>query len=120
MAETTPKLAANPSLVLGKAVLRAAERMGIRQQALADIIGRDRSSISRAGVDPNSKSGELAKLLIRCYRSLAVLVDDNQQQLREWLATENRHTGGIPQDQLRSVAGLVAVTEYLDAIRGKL
>lgn len=120
MEATTAKPTADPSRVLGKAVLRAAERMGIRQQALADIIGRDRSSISRAGVDPDSKSGELAKLLIRCYRSLAVLVDDNQAQLREWLGTRNRHTGGVPREQLRSVAGLVVVTEYLDAIRGKL
>lgn len=120
MVATTPKLAANPSLVLGKAVLRAAERMGIRQQTLTEIIGRDRSSISRSGVDPDSKSGELAKLFVRCYRSLAVLVDDHQPQMREWLTTANRHTGGVPQEQLRTVAGLVCVTEYLDAIRGKL
>ena len=48
------------------------------------------------------------------------MVDDNQEQIREWLATPNRHTGGVPSEQLRSVAGLVAVSEYLDAIRGKV
>lgn len=109
-----------PGEVLGKAVLRAGERMGLSRRELGEVIGRDRSSISRSGVDPDSKSGELATLLIRCYRALAVMVDDNESQMREWLATPNRHTGGVPQQQLRSVAGLVAVSEYLDAIRGKI
>jgi hypothetical protein len=48
------------------------------------------------------------------------MVDDNPQQIREWLSTRNRHTGGVPEQQLKSVAGLVAVSEYLDAIRGKV
>ena len=110
----------DPSVVLGTAVLRASERMGLSRTELGEILGRDRSSISRAGVAPDSKAGELALLLIRCYRSLAVLVDDNTSQMREWLSTPNRHTGGIPAEQVRSVAGLVAVCEYLDAIRGKV
>ena len=109
-----------PSQVLGTAVLRAAERMGLSRTDLASIIGRDRSSISRSGVDPDSKAGELAKLLIRCYRSLAVMVDDNQEQIRQWLSTANRHTGGVPAQQLQTVAGLVTVSEYLDAIRAKV
>jgi len=112
--------AAAPNRVLGKAVLRAAERMGLSRTDLAEVIGRDRSSISRSGIDPTSKSGELAKILIRCYRALAVMVDDNQEQVREWLTTPNSHTGGVPAQQLRTVAGLVTVSEYLDAIRGKV
>lgn len=110
----------DPGRVLGKAVMRAAERMGLSRTELAEVIGRDRSSISRSGIDPESKSGELAKILIRCYRSLAVMVDDNQVQVREWLSSPNQHTGGVPEQQLRTVAGLVSVSEYLDAIRGKV
>ena len=106
--------------VLGTAALRAAERMGLSRTELGEVLGRDRSSISRSGIDPDSKSGELAKLLIRCYRSLAVLVDDDQSQIREWLTSPNRHIGGVPRDQLRSVPGLVTVCEYLDAIRAKV
>ncbi|MEM9404007.1 MAG: MbcA/ParS/Xre antitoxin family protein [Pseudomonadota bacterium] len=119
---TTPdkKPSVDPGRILGTAALRAAERMGLSRADLGEVLGRDRSSISRSGVDPESKSGELAKLLIRCYRSLAVLVDDDQGQIREWLTTPNRHTGGVPQDQLRTVPGLVTVCEYLDAIRAKV
>ncbi len=110
----------DPAAVLGKATLRAAARMGLSRDELSAVIGRDRSSISRSGIGPDTKSGELALLLLRCYRSLAVLVDDNEDQVREWLGTPNTHTGGVPREQLRDVAGLVRVTGYLDAIRGKL
>jgi hypothetical protein len=120
MAKAIPSAKSAPEQVLGTAVLRASERMGLSRADLAKVIGRDRSSISRSGVDPESKAGELAKILIRCYRALAVMVDDNPQQIREWLSTRNRHTGGVPEQQLKSVAGLVAVSEYLDAIRGKV
>ncbi len=120
MSATQSFVSSDAHRVLGKAVSRAAARMGIRQPQLAEIIGRDRSSIARSGIDPDSKAGELAKLLVRCYRSLAVLVDDNQLQIEEWLATPNMHTRGIPREQLSGVQGLVCVTEYLDSIRGKL
>ncbi len=120
MRETGRQAQPDPGAVLGKAVLRASESMGLSRAALGRVLGRDRSSISRAGVDPDSKAGELARLLLRCYRSLAVLVDDNDAQIREWLASPNMHTGGVPLEQLQSVAGLVTVCEYLDAIRGKV
>ena len=120
MVTANHKIEPDPSEVLGTAVLRASERMGLSRTDLARVIGRDRSSISRSGVDPDSKAGELAKILIRCYRALAVMVDDNPEQIREWLSTRNGHTGGIPEQQLQSVAGLISVSEYLDAIRGKV
>lgn len=120
MATTNERRAPDPAAVLGKATLRAAERMGLSRAELASAIGRDRTSISRAGIDPASKAGELAALLLRCYRSLAVLVDDEPAQMREWLETPNRHTGGTPRDQLLTVSGLVTVAGYLDAIRGKV
>jgi Antitoxin Xre/MbcA/ParS C-terminal toxin-binding domain/Antitoxin Xre-like helix-turn-helix domain len=114
------KLKPEPNAVLGKAVLRAAEHMGLSRSELGKALGRDRSSLTRSGVDPDSKAGELALLLVRVYRSLAVLVDDNAEQIREWLASPNRHTGGVPREQLLTVSGLVTVCSYLDAIRAKL
>ena len=120
MNKPEPSIEPAASEVLGKATLRAATRMGLSRDELGKALGRDRSSISRSGIDPESKSGELAMLLVRCFRSLAVLVDDNDAQMREWLSTPNTHTGGIPREQLKSAAGLVTVCEYLDAIRGKV
>lgn len=110
--------APDASEVLGKATLRAAQKLGLTRAELAEVIGRDRSSISRGGIPPESKAGELAALVVRCYRSLAVLLGGDEAQIQTWMATSNRHTGGVPREQVLSVAGLVRVCGYLDAIRG--
>jgi hypothetical protein len=38
--------------------------------------------------------------------------------MRHWMHTPNRDIGGVPAEQLGTVQGLVAVVEYLDAMRG--
>jgi hypothetical protein len=120
MSHPRPEVRPATNAVLGKAVLRAAERLGLSRTQLATALGRDRTSLTRSGVDPESKAGELAMLLVRVYRSLAVLVDDDEGQMQEWLVTPNRHTGGVPREQLLTVTGLVTVCTYLDAIRAKV
>jgi hypothetical protein len=105
--------------VLAKAVGRAARALGLNRQELGKVLGRDRSSISR-GIEPSTKPGELALLLVRCYRGLAVLVGQDAKAIKHWFDTPNSHTGGIPREQVQSVQGLVQVTEYLDAMRGKV
>ncbi len=117
-------LAAHPQIdessVLNKSLLRAGEALGLNRTALGEVIGRDRSTLSRGRIDPHSKAGELALMLIRAYRGLYVLVGGDEAALRHWMHTPNRHTRGVPAEQVRSVQGLVAVTEYLDAMRGKV
>jgi hypothetical protein len=105
---------------LTKAFLNAGKALGLTQDDLGAIIGRDRTLFRRGGLDPSSKAGELALLLIRVYRSLYALVGGQADDLKHWMHTENRHTGGTPAEQVKSVAGLVRVVEYLDAIRGKI
>ena len=109
-----------PAAVLGKALLRTGKAMGLTQQEVATAIGKDRSAISRATIDPDSKPGELAAYLIRIYRALFVLVGGDEMQIQHWMHTDNRHTGGVPAEQLKSIHGLIRVMEYLDAIRGKV
>ncbi len=105
--------------VLSKAVLNAGKALGLTQTEVGRIIGKDRTSIAR-GLDPASKAGELALMLIRCYRSLFVLVGGEQADLTHWMKTENRHIRGVPAEQVQSVQGLNRVLEYLDAMRGKV
>ena len=105
--------------VLAKATLSAGKALSLTQVEVGQIVGKDRTSIRR-GLDPDSKSGELALLLIRCYRSLHVLVGGKPDDIRHWMRTENRHTGGVPAEQVKSVQGLARVVQYLDAIRGKV
>lgn len=105
--------------VLATALINAGKALGLTQTDLGLIIGKDRTSISR-GVDENSKAGELALLLIRCYRSLYVLMGGNDKDMKHWMKTANLHTGGIPAEQIATVPGLIRVMEYLDAMRGKV
>lgn len=105
--------------VLAKATLNAGKALGLTQAEIGQIVGKDRTSIRR-GLDPDSKAGELALLLIRCYRSLHVLVGGQPVDMRHWMRTDNRHTGGVPAEQIRSVQGLAGVVQYLDAVRGKV
>lgn len=105
--------------VLTKATLRAGKALGLNQAEIGAVVGRDRTSLRR-GVDPHSKAGELAALLIRVYRSLYALTGGDANAMRHWMETENHHTGGVPREQIRTVSGLTQVLEYVDAIRGKL
>ena len=57
--------------VLKKAYLNAGKSLGLSRAALGEVIGRDRSTFARGGIDPAAKAGELALLLIRCYRGLS-------------------------------------------------
>ncbi len=105
--------------VLSKALLNAGRLLGLAQSDIGEIVGKDRSSIAR-GLDPASKSGELALLLIRCYRSLFVLVGGEPADLRHWMHTENRDLAGVPAELMRKAQGLIRVVEYLDAMRGRV
>jgi len=108
------------SATLTKALLSAGRALGLSQEALGQVIGRDRTAFHRAGIDPRSKAGELALLVIRLYRSLFVLVGGRPSDLQHWMRTPNRHTGGVPLEQMRTIPGLIRLVEYLDALRGKV
>ena len=110
--------------VLTKALLRAAERLAVRQRDIAAILGSSEASVSRLNqerkLDPSSKEGELALLFLRAYRSLDALVGGDEAAAREWMHAPNTHVEGIPAERIRTVEGLVDVVRYLDAVRGTL
>src|SRR3982751_157865 len=114
----------DPAEVLAKAVLSAAERLGLRSRQLAQVIGSSGASVSRLarqrGLDPESKEGELALLFLRVYRSLDALVGGDDAKAREWIGASNAHIGGVPIERMATVEGLVDVVQYLDAMRGRL
>jgi hypothetical protein len=110
----------HPTAVLTQALVRAGKELGLTQADVGAIVGRDRTALSRGAIEPSSKSGELALLLIRVYRALFVLVGGDAAQMRHWMRTHNLHVGGVPADLVRTVPGLMRVVEYLDAIRGRV
>ena len=46
--------------VLAEAFINAGKNLGMNQANLGEIIGKDRSAISRGRIEPASKAGELA------------------------------------------------------------
>lgn len=106
--------------LLAKALLNAGKAFGFNQTELADIVGRNRTGLVRDGIDPASKSGELALLFIRLYRSVFALTGGEPAAMKHWINTENRYFDEVPRQLIGSAEGLVRVNHYLDAMRGKV
>jgi len=111
-----------PDAVLTKALMRATELLGLSSAVLARVLGVSEASVSRLTsgartVDPQSKEGELALLLVRVYRSLDALVGTDATQRHAWLHGHNRALNGRPLDLIQRADGLVNVVAYLDAMR---
>ncbi|CAM4035879.1 HTH cro/C1-type domain-containing protein [Bordetella tumbae] len=119
-----PKPVLSADAVLAKAVLNAARQIGLNQADLAAVLGVHRTAISRLkhtpALDPSSKQGELALLLVRLARSLFALTGGDPEWMRHFMQTPNTVTGGIPAQQVRSIQGLITVLQFVDAIRGKI
>ena len=109
--------------VLAKAVLRAGEQLGLKQSELAAVLGVHRTAISRMrqhlSLNPQSKQGELALLLIRLARGLYLLTGGDEEWIQHFMQTPNGVTGGTPKQQIASIQGLVAVLQFVDALHGK-
>jgi len=109
-------------VVLGKAVLRAADRLGLTARALGAVLGLSEPSISRLKrgefrLDREMKSFELAVLFIRLYRSLDAIVGGDETVAKAWLRNDNAALGGKPIDKIRTIPGLMDAIAYLDARR---
>ena len=114
----------DPNEVVGKAVLKAADQLGLKQSELAAVLGVHRTAISRLkqnpDLDPKSKQGELALLLIRVARAVYALTGGDPVWISHFMQSPNKITGGIPARQIESIQGLVMVVQFVDAIRGKI
>jgi hypothetical protein len=113
-----------PAAVLTRATLRAAACLELSGKELARVLGVSAASLSRLSraraIDPRTKEGELAVLLLRVFRSLDALVGGDEEAARRWFHADNQHLGGTPAKLVERVEGLVGVAEYLDALRGRL
>ena len=111
--------------VLSRAVVRAAQFLGIAQADLADVIGVSEATMSRIAngqktLEPGSKPWQLAALFVRLFRSLDAIVGSDDAAARAWLRSENLALGGVPLELIRDPAGLVRTVDYLDAARAHI
>ena len=105
--------------LVAEACGRAIQVLGLSRDELSAVVGKHRTSIDRTGLDPKTKAGELALLLLRAYRSLHSLFGGDHTLMRHWLEQPNHHLGEQPPRLLLfRIEGLNRVANYLDALRG--
>jgi transcriptional regulator with XRE-family HTH domain len=113
------------SVVLTKAMMRAADRLGMSGKQLSDVIGLSAAQISRikngeAALSEASKPFELSALLVRVFRSLDAIVGGDESATKLWMTSQNTALNGRPIDRMISVQGLADVVTYLDARRAPI
>jgi DNA-binding XRE family transcriptional regulator len=111
--------------VVTKAVLRAAERLGLTAKSLGQVLGVSEPTVSRMKqgafvIKSDTKPYELAVLLIRVFRSLDAILGGDEKVTREWMANSNQVLGAPPKTCITSISGLMDVIAYLDARRAVL
>jgi uncharacterized protein (DUF2384 family) len=112
------------STVLSKAVLNAAEILGISNSRLAKILGVSPATITRLGggayrLSEGKKEWEFGVLLVRLFRSLDSIAGGDNELAARWMQSGNRaFAGRKPLELVETAEGLVRVVSYLDASRG--
>lgn len=111
--------------LVGKAVVRAADRLGLTNRELATIVGLSEASVSRLRrgrfrLEPGGKPFELALLLIRLFRALDSITGGDEKVARVWLRNPNTALEVVPIERIATVAGLLDVLAYLDSRRAVL
>jgi transcriptional regulator with XRE-family HTH domain len=115
---------ADKAAVISKAVINAAELLGLSQARLAQVLGVSTSTVSRLHtgsyfLSPEKKEWEFAVLFVRLFRSLDAIVGGIAQDARRWLGSNNHALADKkPVELILSTEGLVRVVYYLDARRG--
>jgi hypothetical protein len=130
----------DPATVLAKAVLRAAQRLGVSNTELSPVVGITESSLSRMGKGAyrpgaGTKEWEACVHFVRLFRSLDAFAGGDEAAARAWLRTPNIGLAGLdpedyrrPREELarlgivplaaaRSIEGLLDVVAYLDSRR---
>ncbi|AYG65527.1 MULTISPECIES: MbcA/ParS/Xre antitoxin family protein [unclassified Rhizobium] len=122
MAQAIGQAKPGEALVITKAVVNAAERLGLNARILAAVIGVSEATVSRMKrqdhlLERGSKPFELAVLFVRLFRSLDAIVGGDEAVARQWLRNGNLAFGAAPIDKIISISGLTDVLAYLDARR---
>jgi len=118
-----PKVKPNPEVVLSKATLNAASLLGLNNAELAKVLGISEPTVSRVAsgnrhIDPHSREGQTALILVRIFRALDLLVGGDSTARDAWMTSHNKVIAGVPKAAIQTVTGLVHTIDYLDGMKG--
>ena len=120
-----PKTGARPAAeaaVLTKAVIRAADQLGVTAKSLSAVIGVSEATVSRMRrkdflLERGIKPFELGVLFVRLFRSLDAIVGGDETVAKAWIKNPNlaleAPAAGKDPDHSRAVD----VIAYLDSRR---
>lgn len=111
--------------VVSKALLRAANKLSIKNIELAQIVDISTARLSKmdkeyAHINPNKKEFELALFFIRIYRSLDAIMGGEDEMAARWLRNYNKALEAVPIERMKKVDGLIDVLSYLDSRRARI
>lgn len=121
--ETRQAYSPTTAAALSKAVIRAADYLGLTKKVAAGVLGFSESTASRLWSKDyqfspqRKKEWEIATLFFKMFRSLDSVMGD-QESASTWLFGENTALGKRPIELIQSTEGLIDVVRYLDAQRG--
>lgn len=101
----------NNNAVLTKATMHAATQLGLTQYQLEQVLGQNQTTTIE--LDPDSKPGKKALLLIQIFKSLDALNGGDLEWIQYFMCSQNQITGGVPIEQIQNEIGLVKVQKYL-------
>ena len=122
MARTNARATPDPAAVLTKAVVRSAPLLGLSDATLAKVIGVSPATVFRCRngtvtLNPDQKPGQLARLLVRVFRTLDALVGGNDDDRKAWMRSHVAPLNGTPARLILRPDGLVRTLAYLDGMR---
>lgn len=118
-----PHTKPSAEVVLSKATLNAARHLGLNNAELSKVLGISEPSVSRLAsssryIDPRSREGHTALILVRIFRALDLLVGGDANARNAWMNSHNKAIGSIPKQAVQTIPGLVYTMDYLDGMKG--
>lgn len=124
--DVRPVSVSSEALALTKAVVKAAQKLGLKNKVLAAVLGISEATVSRMNRgdffldDSKSKSFELGVLFVRLFRSLDAIVGGDEAVAKSWLNNQNSALREAPINLIQNIGGLVNVIQYLDTRRARI
>lgn len=117
---STTNTTADKEHVIAKALLKTKELLNLTGPEVEEVTGISESKLSRIkrhdATINDDKKYQLAVLLIRLYRSLDSITN-NDDVSSQWIRNGNLALHGVPIELIKSPQGLIDVINYLDSRR---
>ncbi|EMP56936.1 hypothetical protein MSNKSG1_02716 [Marinobacter santoriniensis NKSG1] len=97
--------------LLVKAATRAGKTLGLEESNIAQLLHTNSPNATGESCDKQA-----CALLIELYKLLSHSTSNNEQSMRHWMKTRNRHFDEIPLQMAKTATGLERLIAYLESL----